>query len=188
MFFVSLSDDARILTSSSHEMSLRSGATWPTVFTQSRGDHYRKESGLIQPPSPPRYRLSPATGLSVVSSPQQIYSAALFSRAQGWKAAYLLPFAVTMKLLLSLNPRSFFGGRRRWWWREEGKGGQLHNTWAESSDHKSDPTHTLCLQADTCVLCFQLLACSLSPTLLLHFIAQINPINIVFLSFNAAIK
>lgn len=192
MFFVSLSNDARIFTSFSHEMPLWSAATWPTVFTRSREDYNRKESGLIQPPSPlPGTVCSqlPVWARSAVQRTKADLFTSFSQQSSGLEDCFL---AVTMKLLLSLYlpskwASSFCGGRRGWW-REERTGGQLHNTWAKSSDNKSDPTRALCLQADTCVQCFKLLACSHSHILLFHFTSQIKPINILFKSFNAAIK
>lgn len=110
MFFVSLSNDARIFTSFSHEMSLWSGATWPTVFTRNREDYYTG-IGANPPLFPPRVPFVPATGLSVVSGPPrrqmssgsrlQVYPAGL-SSSRTWKIALMHTssfLVATMKLL-----------------------------------------------------------------------------------------
>lgn len=205
-FFVSPSNDARIFTSFSHEMSLWSGATWPTVFTWSREDYYRKESGLIQPVSPPRYCLSPATGLSTVSRRPLLCPA-----YHGWSHLAIVPSFNQQSSGLEecsdaylLLPRSNHEtasvpisahhqvGKFLLWRKTR------MMRWAERWTAAKHLSGTLRLQIGSnsrslpsgCCLClrFKRLTCSHSQILLLHFRSQLKSINILFIPFNAAIK
>lgn len=146
MFFLSLSTDARIFTSFSHETSLWSGATWPTVFTWSREDYYR---GIAAnpPSSPPPSTVCPsywfehgyqtAAGRRQMSpgSHRHVCSTDLDDYAGGNREAALSTY-LRSKWASSFCASSF---RRRGWRREEQRGEQLQNTWAAPGNDKSGP-------------------------------------------------